>query len=74
MIRPTEPSDTEHLLAISKGTGVFRDPEIQALREVLDDYRPSRKLGRIVPPERGNVGYHRLEHVEPGRSVAIDPR
>ena len=38
MIRPTEPSDTEPLLAISKGTGVFRDPEIQALREVLDDY------------------------------------
>ncbi len=38
MIRPTEPSDTEPLVAIARGTGVFRDPEVEALREVLDDY------------------------------------
>ena len=38
MIRPTEPSDTEPLVAIAWGTGVFRDPEVEALREVLDDY------------------------------------
>lgn len=38
MIRPTEPRDTPPLLDIARGTGVFRDPEIVALREVLDDY------------------------------------
>src|SRR4051794_33698684 len=38
MIRPTEPLDTELLIAIAEGTGVFRDLEVQALREVLDDY------------------------------------
>ena len=38
MIRPTEPSDTEPLVRIAEGTGVFREMEVQALREVLDDY------------------------------------
>ncbi len=38
MIRPTDPSDTEPLCKIADETGVFRDLEVQALREVLDDY------------------------------------
>ncbi|MBM4067953.1 MAG: GNAT family N-acetyltransferase [Planctomycetes bacterium] len=38
MIRPTDPADTPFLLALTEQTGVFRPMEIQALREVLDDY------------------------------------
>lgn len=38
MIRPTDPADTPTLLALTQETGVFRPMEIQALREVLDDY------------------------------------
>lgn len=38
MIRPTAPSDTPGLIEIARGTGVFKDLEIQALQEVLDDY------------------------------------
>jgi ribosomal protein S18 acetylase RimI-like enzyme len=41
MIRPTTPADTPHLLAIAEGTGVFKPMEIQALKEVLDDYHQS---------------------------------
>src|SRR5947209_7965396 len=38
MIRPTEPTDTDKLVDIAERTGVFKPLEIQALREVLDDY------------------------------------
>ena len=38
MIRPTLPADTPELLDITQKTGVFKPLEIQALREVLDDY------------------------------------
>lgn len=38
MIRPTTPADTEDLVAIAQGTGVFKPHEIVALREVLADY------------------------------------
>lgn len=38
MIRSTIPADTPHLLALAEETRVFRPMEIQALREVLDDY------------------------------------
>jgi ribosomal protein S18 acetylase RimI-like enzyme len=38
MIRPTVPADTPQLLTLTEGTRVFRPVEIQALREVLDDY------------------------------------
>ncbi len=38
MIRPTDPADTPILLALAEETQVFRQVEIQALREVLDDY------------------------------------
>jgi GNAT superfamily N-acetyltransferase len=38
MIRTTLDSETDTLLAIAEGTGVFKPLEIIALREVLDDY------------------------------------
>jgi GNAT superfamily N-acetyltransferase len=38
MIRPTTPADTPELLSMAAATGVFRPLEIDALKEVLDDY------------------------------------
>lgn len=38
MIRPTHPQETGHLMAIARGTGVFKPIEIEALGEVLEDY------------------------------------
>jgi ribosomal protein S18 acetylase RimI-like enzyme len=38
MIRPTVPADTPMLLTLSEGTRVFKPMEIEALKEVLDDY------------------------------------
>jgi ribosomal protein S18 acetylase RimI-like enzyme len=38
MIRPTTAADTEALVAIAHGTGVFKPHELIALREVLADY------------------------------------
>jgi ribosomal protein S18 acetylase RimI-like enzyme len=38
MIRPTVPEDTPTLVPLAEGTGVFTPADIQALREVLDDY------------------------------------
>ncbi len=38
MIRPTIPADTPVLLQLAEGTGVFKPHEIEALKEVLDDF------------------------------------
>src|SRR6266516_1629088 len=38
MIRPIVPQETPALVAMARGTDVFKPMEIQALREVLDDY------------------------------------
>jgi ribosomal protein S18 acetylase RimI-like enzyme len=38
MIRPIQPADTAALVEMAGGTGAFKPMEIQALREVLDDY------------------------------------
>jgi GNAT superfamily N-acetyltransferase len=38
LLRPSEPAETPDLLALAEGTGVFKPLEIQALKEVLDDY------------------------------------
>ena len=38
MIHPTKPEETPRLIEIAEGTNVFKPMEIQALREVLDDY------------------------------------
>jgi ribosomal protein S18 acetylase RimI-like enzyme len=38
MLRPTVPADSPFLTALAESTGVFKPMEIEALREVLDDY------------------------------------
>jgi ribosomal protein S18 acetylase RimI-like enzyme len=38
MIRSTIPEDTPLLITLAQGTGVFKPIEIEALREVLEDY------------------------------------
>ena len=38
MFRSATPADTDTLVALANGTGVFKPHEIVALREVLDDY------------------------------------
>jgi ribosomal protein S18 acetylase RimI-like enzyme len=38
MIRPTTPEETLVLMELASGTGVFKPHEIEALKEVLDDY------------------------------------
>lgn len=38
MIRPVTPNDTQTLIDLTAGTGFFKPLEIDALREVLDDY------------------------------------
>jgi len=43
MIRPTVPEDTPSLLVLAEGTKVFKPLEIQALKEVLDDYHAHEK-------------------------------
>jgi ribosomal protein S18 acetylase RimI-like enzyme len=43
MIRATVPEDTPALVKLAEGTGVFKPHEMQALREVLDDYHASNR-------------------------------
>ena len=38
MLRPISPADTDALVDLTSGTGFFKPLEINALREVLDDY------------------------------------
>lgn len=38
MLRPATPADTDVLVALTTGTGFFKPLELDALREVLDDY------------------------------------
>jgi ribosomal protein S18 acetylase RimI-like enzyme len=54
IIRPTASADTPALLALADETGVFRSIEIQALREVLDDYHAHNRAAghRSVTGER----------------------
>jgi len=44
MIRPTAPAETDALVALAAGTGVFKPLELEALREVLDDYHAGSDL------------------------------
>lgn len=61
MIRPTTPADTPLLLHLTEGTGVFKPHEVEALREVLDDYHDANhRFGhQAVTLERGGrvVGF-----------------
>lgn len=43
MLRPTVPADTPTLTALADATGVFKPMEIDALREVLDDFHAVEK-------------------------------
>jgi GNAT superfamily N-acetyltransferase len=54
MIRPTVPGDTPALVELAEGTGVFKPLEIDALREVLDDYHAGNEAQghRCVSSER----------------------
>jgi GNAT superfamily N-acetyltransferase len=57
MIRATTAADTSILLAITDATGVFRPIEVQALREVLDDYHGGLHAHghRAITEEEGGV-------------------
>src|SRR5262249_10588494 len=44
MIRPTRPEDTPVLVELARGTGVFKPMEIDALREVLDDFHGGNRI------------------------------
>ena len=44
MIRTTLESETDVLLKVAAGTGVFKPLEIEALQEVLDDYHAGNNL------------------------------
>jgi ribosomal protein S18 acetylase RimI-like enzyme len=54
MIRPTHPDDTPILVAIARGTEVFKPIELVALREVLDDYHAEAQIRghRAITSER----------------------
>jgi ribosomal protein S18 acetylase RimI-like enzyme len=61
LIRPTVPNDSEPLVHLAEATGVFKPIEIQALREVLDDFHTTnhRHGHRCVTFEQANdiVGF-----------------
>ncbi len=61
MIRPAVPGDTPALLLIAQGTGVFKPLEIEALKEVLDDYH-----GHGLQP-----GHHTITYEQDGRVVGF---
>lgn len=61
MIRATVPQDTPALLSLTEGTGVFSPIDLQALREVLDDY----------PAEARNYGHRCVTAEENGRVVGF---
>jgi ribosomal protein S18 acetylase RimI-like enzyme len=61
MIRLAIPDDTEPLIALAAGTGVFRPIELVALREVLDDYHR----------EAHARGHRAVCYVEAGRPVGF---
>ena len=61
MIRPTLPADTPELLDIIEKTGVFKPLEIQALREVLDDYHA----------ENHEVGHRSVTYEKDGRLLGF---
>lgn len=61
MIRPTHPQETGHLMAIARGTAVFKPMEIEALGEVLDDYH------------QGNLhqGHRAVTYERDGRAIGF---
>jgi ribosomal protein S18 acetylase RimI-like enzyme len=45
MIRPVTPEDTDALVRLTADTGFFKPLELDALREVLDDYHAANEAG-----------------------------
>ncbi len=52
MIRPTVPADTPALILLAERTAVFKPIEIEALREVLDDFHESHGEHHCVTYEK----------------------
>jgi len=61
MIRPTIPEDTPKLLPLAQGTGVFKEHEIEALQEVLDDYHGAVK----------DLGHHAVTFEKDGQVIGF---
>jgi len=61
VIRPTVPEDTPTLVALAEATAMFKPPEIQALREVLDDYHATHQA----------LGHQCVTYEEDGRILAF---
>jgi ribosomal protein S18 acetylase RimI-like enzyme len=61
MIRSATPADTDQLVALARGTGVFQPHEIVALREVLDDYHAANEaeghVARVFADAAGVAGF-----------------
>ncbi len=61
MIRSATPADTDALVALANGTGVFQPHEIVALREVLDDYHAANEaeghVARVFADAEGIAGF-----------------
>jgi GNAT superfamily N-acetyltransferase len=55
VIRPTVPADTPALVTLADATAMFKPAEIQALREVLDDYHATNhELGHVCVTDDEN--------------------
>lgn len=65
-IRPTTTGDTEPLVTLADGTGVFQPHEIVALREVLDDYH-------TVNQAEGHVSHTGIQREQPVGFVYYAP-
>jgi ribosomal protein S18 acetylase RimI-like enzyme len=61
MIRPTIPEDTPALVELARTTGVFNPQDLEALREVLDDYHASNR----------DLGHECITYEPGGRIVAF---
>jgi GNAT superfamily N-acetyltransferase len=60
MIRPTVTAETDLLLSIAEGTGVFKPIEIETLRELLDDFH----AGANATPAGHDPSGHRAVTLE----------
>src|ERR1700758_5507240 len=61
MIRLTVPEDTASLVTLAEDTSVFKPLEIQALREVLDDYHAHEK----------EIGHHCVTYEKEGKIIGF---
>jgi GNAT superfamily N-acetyltransferase len=61
MIRTTTQSETDQLVTLAEGTGVFKPLELEGLREVLDDYHagniPSGHVAVTLEEDGQPVGF-----------------